>query len=457
MYMAKKRILIVEDTRIIAMSIKSDLEDIGYEVIDIIDNGQDAIDSAIKENPDLILMDINIKGNMDGIVASERILKQKDIPIVYLTAYTDNNTTERAKRTSPYGYIIKPYEEKTLEITIDFALYKHQQEKKFKKIFNSTHDGLAITDNNGEIIQYNNSSLIYLDIIAQNESLANALKVFGNTSGIDNYFKELKEGNPAILNIEIFKDNNVTTVEIKGTPTEFDGNEVQLHIIRDISVEKDIQRRIFAAMLETEEREKKRFAEELHDGVGPLLSTFKNYLNTLSEENEEERKTQIISRLYNINDEVVRIIKEISNDLRPHLLKNFGFNSATSTFICKMQEAWSNINFSYSSALKTRFNESVEVSLFRIVSELTNNSLKHAHPKNISISLNLENDNYLLKYSDDGIGFEPEKMLHSEKGMGLQNIINRVSTVPGQIEFYSAPDKGFTCEIRIHKRIIINN
>jgi CheY-like chemotaxis protein len=128
--MSKPQILIVEDEVITAMEIRSRLEDAGYAVIAIISSAEEAIASLSSNRPDLVLMDVHLRGNMDGIQAAEIIRRQYDIAVVYLTAYTDGQTLLRAKATQPYGYIFKPFEERDIYTTVEMALHKHKMEGK---------------------------------------------------------------------------------------------------------------------------------------------------------------------------------------------------------------------------------------------------------------------------------------------------------------------------------------
>ena len=123
---SKPHILVVEDENITAMDIVSKLDDLGYNVIGTVSSGHEAIEQARKLDPDLILMDIMLKGNLNGIDVSESI-NDMNIPIVFLTSYNDEETLRKAQETSPYGYIIKPYCENELKTTIEMALHKHQR------------------------------------------------------------------------------------------------------------------------------------------------------------------------------------------------------------------------------------------------------------------------------------------------------------------------------------------
>ncbi len=126
--MASEKILIVEDEGIVVLHIKKALERLGYQVSGVASTGEDAILKAMEDRPDLVLMDIILKGPVDGIDAAEKIRAIFGIPVIYLTAHTDEMTLERAKATEPFGYIVKPFRKRDLFIAIEFALYKSRAE-----------------------------------------------------------------------------------------------------------------------------------------------------------------------------------------------------------------------------------------------------------------------------------------------------------------------------------------
>jgi two-component system, response regulator PdtaR len=128
--MSGERIMVVEDESILAMLIKRKLQNWGYDVVDWVDTGEDAVKNAKNIVPDLILMDIVLKGDMDGIEAAQLIRKELDIPIIYLTAYSNDEVLKRAQETEPYGYILKPFREGEVNANIKMALYKHNSENK---------------------------------------------------------------------------------------------------------------------------------------------------------------------------------------------------------------------------------------------------------------------------------------------------------------------------------------
>jgi signal transduction histidine kinase len=129
----KSKILIVEDEAIEAMVFKKSLKSFGYDVVGVVDTGEDAIRKVAESKPDLVLMDIVLKGNMDGIEAATHLKKDYDISVLYLTAHPEESVVNRAKLTSPYGYIIKPVNKTELKYIIDLALYKRQMEEELKE------------------------------------------------------------------------------------------------------------------------------------------------------------------------------------------------------------------------------------------------------------------------------------------------------------------------------------
>jgi PAS domain S-box-containing protein len=152
----RAKILIVEDESIVALNIKNRLEKLGYGVVAAISSGEVAIQTAAETGPDLVLMDIKLKGKVDGIEAATTIRNQFQIPVVYLTAYADDETINRAKIAEPYGYILKPFESRDLCTAIEIALHKHQMEKQLREreqwlatTLKSIGDAVITTDSHG--------------------------------------------------------------------------------------------------------------------------------------------------------------------------------------------------------------------------------------------------------------------------------------------------------------------
>ena len=193
--MAEIRIMIVEDEKIVAKDIQRMLERIGYVVPAAVSSGTEAIQKAEEAQPDLVLMDIMLKGDMDGVEAAEHIRSQFQIPVIYITAYADDRTLDRAKVTEPYGYILKPFHEKELHITIEIALYKDRMERKLREserwlstTLKSIGDAVITADAEGNIT--------FMNPVAQSLTGWRQEEAMGRP--LENVFKIINEetGNP---------------------------------------------------------------------------------------------------------------------------------------------------------------------------------------------------------------------------------------------------------------------
>ena len=160
--MADARILIVEDDGIIAARLQSILEKLGYDIIGAVASGEEAIQKASESSPGLVLMDIYLAGDMNGIEAATEIHTQSDVPVIYLTAYSTDELLQQARITEPYGYLIKPIGDRELYATIEMALYRYELETKLKEnerwldtTLRSIGDAVIATDEQGTIMFMN--------------------------------------------------------------------------------------------------------------------------------------------------------------------------------------------------------------------------------------------------------------------------------------------------------------
>jgi len=243
------KILIVEDESIVAMEIKNRLEKLGYKIVGMALTGQQAIKESEENNPDLVLMDIRLKGSMDGIDAADEIKNRFNIPVIYLTAYADRETLKRAKVTEPYGYILKPFTEREVHSNIEMALYKHRIEKKLKEnekqlrnIINSSKELIFAFDKNYNLLTWNKTSeritgFKQKSMIGKNIS---KLTVFSDYNIILNYLKNIFNGEKySSIDIDLISKNNVKKI-IKTSPSVIidDGKVVGvLFIGKDITSE----------------------------------------------------------------------------------------------------------------------------------------------------------------------------------------------------------------------------
>ena len=209
------------------------------------------------------------------------------------------------------------------------------------------------------------------------------------------------------------------------------------------------RKNIVKAIILTEEKERTYFSKELHDGLGPLLSTIKLYLEWSKEANNRQSREEIVGKAEEIIEDSIRTVKEISNKLSPHILINFGLCSAIKSFVDKLQDT-SSIKIEFDCKTHRRLGSEIEAAIYRAVIECINNTLKYSEAKNIRIIL-YDMDNQLqLRYTDDGIGFDIKETIAMKKGLGLFNLQNRIQTIGGKIKMLSKPGKGVDYRIVVY-------
>lgn len=208
-----------------------------------------------------------------------------------------------------------------------------------------------------------------------------------------------------------------------------------------------LNKRILTAVLRTEEKARSRFSKELHDGLGPLLSSAKMSLTALAREEHDTEQKEIIDNTTYVIDEAIRSLREISNNLSPHVLNDFGLARGVQNFIDK-SAAMHDVKIRFTTNLRAeRFDTDIEVILYRVICELINNSLKHAGCRAVNLSLSQNGAELTLDYTDDGRGFNPQAMM--DCGMGLSNIASRVSSLGGTFDIVSSKGKGMRAAIRL--------
>ena len=209
-----------------------------------------------------------------------------------------------------------------------------------------------------------------------------------------------------------------------------------------------LNKRILTAVLRTEEKARSRFSKELHDGLGPLLSSAKMSLTALSRDERSAEQREIIDNTTYVIEEAIRSLREISNNLSPHVLNDFGLARGVRNFIDK-SAAMHDVKIRFTTNLRTeRYDTDVEVILYRVICELINNSLKHAACSSINLSLSQNGPELALDYSDDGRGFNPQAMM--DCGMGLSNIASRINSLGGTFDITSSKGRGMRTAIRIN-------
>ncbi len=210
------------------------------------------------------------------------------------------------------------------------------------------------------------------------------------------------------------------------------------------------EKKVINAIINTEENERKRFAKDLHDGLGPILSTVKMSLSALNDRIKDASGTVILNNTNHLVNEAIATIKDISNNLSPHVLSNFGLSSAIGAFTTKINQTKA-VDIDFKSNMEAqRLENDKEVVIYRAVCELINNSILHSGASRIEIELNKHEKFVTLQFNDNGRGFDTSTLSKEDtKGMGLSNIETRVKTVEGVFILESTPGKGTSALIKM--------
>lgn len=216
-------------------------------------------------------------------------------------------------------------------------------------------------------------------------------------------------------------------------------DHIKVSAIRDITERKLIKKKLLNTIIQTEEEERKRVAQELHDGLGPILSTVKlltqTYFFTAA---NEEFKSKLESEINSSIDEAINNISIISNKLSPQILNDFGLKVALERFIQKLKNV-SNLKISLNCKIAQKIKKDVEISLYRVVAELINNTIKYADAENVIVEIEEKDNQIFADFIDDGSGLSAdvvvdEEINASKTGLGLFNIKNRIESLNGDFK-----------------------
>ena len=198
-------------------------------------------------------------------------------------------------------------------------------------------------------------------------------------------------------------------------------------------------KRILTAVLRAEEKSRANFSKELHDGLGPLLSSAKISLSSLSKSEMDPASREILGNTLYVVEEAVRSLREISNNLSPHVLADFGLARGVQNFIDR-SSSLHKVKIAFATNLRSdRYDTDIEVIMYRVVCELITNSMKHSGCSEIRLSLSSSGEELELQYSDNGRGFDTQAMM--DCGMGLSNINSRINSLNGQFSISSSKSR----------------
>jgi PAS domain S-box-containing protein len=450
-----------------------------YEVI-VQSSTSTALDILKQKNVKVIVSD-QCMPEETGIDFIKRINPEyPDTIKMILTAYTDHDVAlEAINEVGIYKYLLKPWNANEVKNSIDNAIREfdlkqenkellvalkqkndalnkaynklEENEKKYRAIFANSNDSIYILNHNGEIIE-------------ANQSLSNLLTAKDKPFDLTSLNQLIKEKYPVLLNkpLELSKatDNSISEIELKTEVGDnkvielncnhisYNDNDYILSVVRDISLRRTFEKKIVEAIILTQEEDQGKYARELHDGLGPLLSTLKMHFEWIADPNNTANKDKIIQHSIHVIDNAIRSVKEIANNLSPHILQRFGLINAINSYIEYIKET-STIDFTVSSNLKEKISGNTEIILYRIILECINNSIKHSEAKKIILKFNKQKQNLNINYSDNGKGFNVTKALAEGKGMGLFNMQNRIKHLGGEFKIVSNANVGTDISINL--------
>jgi signal transduction histidine kinase len=214
-------------------------------------------------------------------------------------------------------------------------------------------------------------------------------------------------------------------------------------------IRKENEQKILSAVIKAEDKARENFARELHDGLGPVLSSIKMSLTAIKPDSNNLLNQKIIENAYRATDDSIVVLKEISNNLSPHILTHFGLKTAIEDFSQKLfssSETDVQLNLELEENLLT---DELKTSSYRIVSELMNNSLKHAMPASVFLKMKTTGELFAIHYEDDGSGTKNTELPGKGKmqGMGFSNIVSRIKSLNGTYHLSTSKEKGFAINI----------
>ncbi|MDD6002404.1 MAG: PAS domain S-box protein [Bacteroidales bacterium] len=328
------------------------------------------------------------------------------------------------------------------------------REQELHQLFESSANAIVILDNKYQIARHNSRftemfnlkqgyySKHNIKTLIKGEAINDLTQLLNRTLANGHY--EVAEF-PFTAN-----DGSKRFYEATCSRTDVGSSTLWMLIITDITKLKDVDRAIFSTITTTEERERTRMAMELHDGIGALLSSINIYINLiLSGEMEKNEMLNTLSLTKSLVDEAIQSAKEIANNLHPVILTRFGLVATIKSFIEQIESAGIiKVDFSYKKFLRLN-NKNLELTLYRIIHELINNTLKYAKAHNIVLSLSTLPRSIQLEYADDGIGVDTAAATQKKSGMGMSNIEGRIKALNGTCNFQTKPQKGFRVFIEI--------
>lgn len=432
-------------------------------------NGNDALNLIQKNNYQLALIDYRLP-DYNGLELSKKILQISDkIGFIIITGYGDQNIAVEMMKQGALDYIPKDF---NLDNILPGAIIKALETIKLKnelvaaqkKLIESEMlyrtlvkqiPDIIIIHNNGKIMFINDSISNYFELKPYellNKNFFNYLDTEVKEKVINN-LQNIKSGSESEL-FEIYmftKNDEKKYFNIQNEEITYNKKKSVLTVLTDITKIKNAEEKTFTAVINAQENEKASFAENLHDDLGPILSSIKIYSNLLISKNKSKKELkEYQSKLSNLVDMAISNTRAIANNLMPNILNDYGLILALESFIDTLNKS-KTIDIKLDVALNNKkIEKTFEIIFYRVITELINNTLKHAKATNITIEIKVNNNILSIFYADNGRGIDLSKIDKRKTNMGLTNISNRLKSI--NADFSIINDPGFNMLIKKNLR-----
>ena len=456
--MAEIRVLVVEDEIIIAEEIKDRVEGLGYQVCGIAANGSDALAQAETSRPDIVLMDIKLPGDLDGIDAAQHIRSRFRIPVIFVTAYADSKTLMRAKKTEPYGYLIKPFETREIYTSIEMALHRHkaeiamfESEEMYRDLVEKISDVIYAINTEGVITYLSPAAESLLGLPPKKlvgRQFAQSLHPEDSRKAQENVQALLAGGIPGTTEYRVLNALGETRwIGVTSQPI-VDGGQVTgfRGVLTDITERKRVEEQLEEAAIAAE---RQRLARDLHDSVTQTLYSLDLFANAAQEalsKGKIETGTEHAQRIRSLSQSALVDMRLLIFELQPPLLEE-GLAGALRARL-ESVEARAGLTTEFEAMAERPLSPAVESELYAVAREALNNALRHAQADRITVKLDCDERGCCLTIRDDGVGFD---LATTERtgGFGLRNMAYRAERIGGSLTLETAPGKGTTVRVEV--------
>ncbi len=326
-------------------------------------------------------------------------------------------------------------------------------ERRWRALYEQAQEEIMLLDLQGIIIDANPAACNWLKYEPQallGQNLSSVHQDLSESSLRGEHLCKLSDLQPSRTfdSVQVCSDGTTFPVEVNINLVSYEGGEFILAIIRNLSRRQEVERQVLKAIIRTEEQERSRFARDMHDSIGPLLSSLKLYLSSMQKAATEERKVQVAQLAQQAIDESIATIRQISSNLSPQILEDYGLESALKAFLHRLESAKLLETTLQIEMPHKRVPQPVELALYRICTELINNTLKHAGATAVTLIITKSDGNLQVKYTDNGKGIGPTHSA-APKGMGFSNIESRLKSIAGTWYWKAPEEQGFEAVIQV--------